>query len=159
VILVATIEREKTARDLGLLAIRLIIGVVFLYHGSQKLFGAFGGPGLQGFSGYLASLGVPAPGVNAVLAGLAEFLGGAAMLLGLLTRLAAIPMVVTMAVAIITVHAKGFNAATGGMEYPLTLLVVVLGLGLTGAGGLSLDALLARRRHLTLEATQASRLA
>ncbi|WZP00006.1 DoxX family protein [Isosphaeraceae bacterium EP7] len=154
----ATIEREKTARDLGLLAIRLIIGVVFLYHGSQKLFGAFGGPGLAGFSGFLTSLGVPAPGVNAVLAGSAEFFGGAAMVLGLLTRLAAIPMVATMAVAILTVHSKGFNAATGGMEYPLTLLVVVLGLGLTGAGGLSLDALLARRRHRSIGATEATRL-
>jgi putative oxidoreductase len=145
-----SIRRENAARDLGLLAIRLILGVVFLYHGSQKLFGAFGGPGLSGFSGFLTSLGVPAPGVNAVLAASAEFLGGAAILLGLFTRLAAIPLVVTMAVAILTVHSKGFDASTGGMEYPLTLLVVALGLALTGAGGHSLDALLARRRHASV---------
>jgi putative oxidoreductase len=151
------IEREKTARDLGLLAIRLILGVVFLYHGSQKLFGAFGGPGLTGFSGYLASLGVPAPGVNAVLAASAEFFGGAFLLVGLFTRLAAIPLAATMTVAILSVHSKGFNASTGGMEYPLTLLVVAIGLALTGAGGLSLDALLARRRHATVAATPAAR--
>lgn len=131
--------RRVTTTDAGLLLIRAMVAVVFVYHGSQKLFGAFGGPGLGGFAGMLGGMGLPFPYAQAVLAASAEFFGGLAIGVGLATRLAALPLVVTMLVASFMVHGKAFSAQNGGMEYPLTLAVVVLGLALTGAGALSLD--------------------
>ena len=65
--------RQDSIRDAGLLVIRLMLATVFVYHGAQKLFGAFGGHGLAGFAGWLGSLGVPLPTVSALLAGAAEF--------------------------------------------------------------------------------------
>jgi putative oxidoreductase len=123
-----------------------MIAVVFLFHGSQKLFGAFGGPGLEGFAGWLASINVPAPTLNAYLAAGAEFFGGAALLLGLGTRLAVLPLVITMIVAIVMVHPDAFSARNNGMEYPLTLAVTLVGIGLTGAGRFSFDAAIGARR-------------
>ena len=129
----------------GLLLIRIMVGVVFIFHGSQKLFGAWGGSGLDGFAGYLETLGVPYPHASAVLAGLAEFLGGISLVTGAFLRLLAIPLVITMLVAIFTAFpGKGFDAQKGGMEYPLTLLVVVAALAIMGPGEY---ALLRRRAH------------
>lgn len=127
--------------DLGLLLVRLMVGVVGIYHGGQKLFGAFDGMGIDGFTGFLTSLGVPAPHLSAYLAGGAEFFGGLLILTGILTRLAAIPFAITMLTAILTVHLGKFNAGTGGMEYPLTLLVIAVSLALTGPGRLTVPAL------------------
>ena len=127
------------AHDLGLLALRLMAGSVFLFHGAQKLFGAFGGPGLEGFAGYLESLGVPAPGASAFLAAAAELVGGLALVTGLGQRLLALPLTVTMLVAAFTAH-SGFAASAGGNEYPLTLAAVALALGLTGPGRFALRA-------------------
>ncbi len=136
---------RQHARDLGLLLIRTMVGVVFVFHGSQKLFGAFGGPGLEGFTGFLTQLEVPLPGVSAVLAAVAEFAGGLALIAGLGTRVAALPLVVTMLVAAFKVHGTAFSAQAGGMEYALTLGVVTAGVAFTGGGQWSLDALLGKR--------------
>lgn len=125
---------------LALLSLRLMLAVVFIYHGSQKLFGLFGGHGLTGFAGYLASLGVPLPSVSAFLAASAEFVGGLALLSGLGLSLMAIPLSFTMLVAAFTAH-SGFNAVNGGNEYPLVLAVAVIALGLTGPGAYTLSAL------------------
>jgi putative oxidoreductase len=127
----------------GLLLIRIMVGLVFIFHGCQKLFGAWGGPGLDGFAGYLESMGVPYPHASAVIAALTEFLGGISLATGAFLRLMAIPLVINMLVAIFTAHSgKGFDIQKGGMEYPLTLAVVVLALAIMGPGAYSL-----MRRH------------
>ena len=124
--------------NLGLLTIRVILATVFVYHGGQKLFGLFGGYGIEGTAKWMASAGIPFPTLSVVLAGSAEFFGGLALLTGLAARLATVPMVFTMVVAIATTHLTGFDARTGGMEYPLTLAAVLAGIGLTGPGRFTL---------------------
>jgi putative oxidoreductase len=128
--------------DLGLLLLRAIVGVVFVYHGSQKFFGAFDGPGIAGFADVLGQMGITWPRVGATLSAATEFCGGLAMLLGLATRLAAIPMVFNMIVAVVMVHRHAFSLENGGMEYALTLAVVLAALGLCGPGRLSADHLI-----------------
>ncbi|MEM7306584.1 MAG: DoxX family protein [Planctomycetota bacterium] len=123
--------------DLALLALRLMAGSVFAFHGAQKLFGLFGGYGVAGTAGWMESIGIPLPTVSAVLAGGTELVGGLALFAGLGQRLLAVPLTFTMLVAAFTAH-SGFNAATGGMEYPLTLAVLAAALGLLGPGRLSL---------------------
>ena len=130
---------KVSSQDIGLLLIRVMIGVVFIFHGSQKLFGAFGGPGIEGFAGWLASMNVPLPTLNAYMAAGTEFFGGIAILIGLTTRITAIPMAITMIVAIVMVHGEAFSVQQNGMEYPLTLGVVLIALTFTGAGRISLD--------------------
>ena len=138
---------HERRRDLGLLFIRAIVGTVFLFHGLQKLFGAFEGPGLIGFAGYLAQQGVPLPQVSAVLAASAEFLGGLALLTGVGTAVAAVPLVATMLVASFAMHGGAFDSLKGGMEYPLTLALTVAGIGLTGPGRWTLAALIQHSAH------------
>lgn len=129
--------------DVGLLLIRSMVGVVGVFHGAQKLFGAWGGPGVSGFAGYLETLGVPLPHASAVLASTAEFFGGLLLILGLFPRLAAIPFMATMLVAIIKVHPDTFSGA-GGMEFPLTIAVVLLGIVFAGGGRYAVGRLLRR---------------
>ena len=126
--------------DLGLLLIRLMVGTVFLFHGAQKLFGAFEGPGLKGFSGYLESMEIPMPMVSAILAALAEFVGGIALVTGIYMRPIILTTAATMAVAALKEHGGAFDINKGGMEYPLTLLVVLVGLFFTGSGRLAMAA-------------------
>lgn len=123
---------RETTKDLGLLLMRIMLAVVFIYHGQSKLFG-----GLDGFAGYLASMGVPAPQVSAFLAALSEFGGGLLLLTGLGFRFALWPLVFTMLVAAFAAHGGAFNVQNGGMEYPLTLGVMVAGLALVGPGSLT----------------------
>lgn len=128
----------SSAANLGLLLIRVMVGVVFMFHGSQKLFGMFGGPGIDGFAASLESnLNFPLPVLNAWLAACAEFFGGVSLVLGLATRIAAVPLVITMLVAAFMVHGGAFSLQHNGMEYALTLGVVVAGLALTGPGAYS----------------------
>ncbi|AGA30858.1 DoxX family protein [Singulisphaera acidiphila] len=128
--------------ELGRFLLRGALGVVFVGHGAQKLFGVFGGPGLTGFSGFLDGLGIPFPMVNAVLAGSAEFFGGLALLAGVGTRAAAALLVVTMTVAAFAVRSRGLSVQNGGMEYPLVLAVLLFGIGLIGPGRLTVGSLI-----------------
>lgn len=137
--------------DVGLLLIRGMLGTVFVFHGGQKLFGWWDGSGLAEFAGTLQHLSMPYPAYGAVLAGGAEFFGGMALVTGLCMRLAIIPLIATMAVAILFVHPQTFSAQAQGMEYPLTLAVVLLSLLFMGPGRLAVTSIpipnwFARRR-------------
>ncbi|MBV7508658.1 DoxX family protein [Bacillus sp. sid0103] len=129
--------------NIGLLIIRLVIGLLFVGHGAQKLFGWFGGYGLKGTGGWFESIGMK-PGVTmALFAGLAELIGGILFALGLLTPLAGILIAGTMAMAIVKVHApNGLWATANGYEYNLTLLAVAIGIALVGPGQYALDSFL-----------------
>lgn len=130
--------------DLGLMVLRVLVGLVLAGHGSQKLLGWFGGPGLTGASGFMEKLGFRPGRFWALLASGSEFGGGLFLALGLLTPLAAAGLVAAMLIAVTKAHGKaGFWSTKGGYEYPLTLLVVSAVVGLLPAGRFSLDALLA----------------
>lgn len=133
--------------NIGLLALRLTLGAVFLGHGAQKAFGSFGGPGFQGATGWIGSLGFRPPRFWAALAAGGELVAGALLVLGLLTPLAGVLVLADMAVAITKVHApKGFFVQNGGFEYNLVLIIATLALAATGPGALSLDHLLGLAR-------------
>lgn len=125
---------RDTLTDVGLLMMRLMLGSVFIFHGAQKLFGVWDGPGLVGFATYIESLQLPYPPAAAVLAGAAELLGGLALVTGISMRLATLPLIFTMGVAIVVVHARTMSMMQNGFEYPLTLAVVLAGLACTGPG-------------------------
>jgi putative oxidoreductase len=126
--------------DMGLLILRLVVGLIIAAHGAQKLFGWFSGPGLQGITGWLGAMGLrPAP-LWAFVAGISEFVGGLLVALGLLTPVGSLCIVGSMTMAIILVHwDKGLWNTNGGIELPLTNLTVALSLALTGPGGYALD--------------------
>lgn len=126
--------------DLGLLLIRLVIGVLFIGHGAQKLFGWFGGHGLKGTGGWFDSIGMKPGVMMALFAGLAELIGGILFALGFLTPLAALMIAGTMIMAIVKVHGpNGLWATSNGYEYNLTLLSVAIGIALIGPGRYALD--------------------
>ncbi|HEY4432354.1 MAG TPA: DoxX family protein [Paenibacillus sp.] len=129
--------------SVGILLMRLVIGIAFIGHGAQKLFGWFGGYGPKGTGGWMESIGIK-PGVTmAVIAGILELVGGFMFAAGLLTPVAAVLIAATMLGAIIKVHApNGFWSTSNGIEFPLTVLVVAVGIALTGPGSISLDALI-----------------
>ena len=122
------------------LALRLPVGIIFVAHGAQKLFGWWGGYGLAGTGQWMDSIGL-APGVlMALLAGAAEFFGGLALIAGLLVRPAAAALSLAMVVAIFAVHFdKGLFVANNGYEFALALLAVSVSLVFSGAGRGSLD--------------------
>lgn len=125
------------------LPLRLGAGIIFAAHGAQKLFGWFGGYGIAGTGQWMESIGLAPGALMAALAGSAEFFGGIALILGLLTRPAALALAVTMVVAIFAAHiCNGLFMANNGYEFGLALLVIAAGLALRGAGPLSLDHLL-----------------
>jgi putative oxidoreductase len=128
------------------LALRIPIGIIFMAHGAQKLFGWFGGYGLEATGGWMESIGL-APGyLMALLAGGAEFFGGLFILLGLLTRLSSVVLAFTMLVAIFSVHfANGLFMSNGGYEFGLALLAASVSLVISGAGKVSLDNKLAAK--------------
>jgi putative oxidoreductase len=122
------------------IAARTVIGGLFIGHGTQKLFGWFGGPGLDGAAAGFDSMGMRPGRRNAILAGAAETGGGAALALGLATPLAAAALIGTMITAIRTVHLKnGPWNSNGGYEYNLVLIAAVAALVEAGPGGLSVD--------------------
>lgn len=129
--------------SIGVFIIRLVVGLTFMGHGSQKLFGWFEGGGIKGTAGFFESIGVKPQKPMAVLAGLSEFGGGLLLALGFLTPLASLLLIGAMVVAITKVHAaNGFWNGNGGFEYNLTILAIAVGIALTGAGSLSIDALI-----------------
>jgi putative oxidoreductase len=123
--------------EYGLLLLRLVVGLLFVGHGAQKLFGWFGGGGPQGTAAFFSSLGYRAPALMAIVAGLSEFGGGLLLATGLLTPLASFLLATVMLNAIATVvWPKGFF---GGYEFELTLATVAIALAATGPGEISLD--------------------
>lgn len=127
------------------LVLRIPAGIIFMAHGSQKLFGWFGGGGPAGTAEAFASMGL-APGYPmALLAGSAEFFGGLMLFIGLLVRPAGAVLAVTMLVAIFAAHFDaGLFLSEGGYEYALTLFAVSVSLLLSGAGRASVDEMLSR---------------
>jgi putative oxidoreductase len=126
--------------DLALLVLRLVVGLLFVGHGAQKLFGVFGGGGLNGTAGMFDNIGLQPGWLHARAAGTAEFLGGALIALGLFTPFAAAALIGVMVAAIATVHAKnGIWNTNQGYEFNLVLIAAVFALAGIGAGAWSLD--------------------
>ena len=124
----------------GILLLRVVLGLALAAHGSQKLFGWFGGHGLRGTAGFFGQLGFRAPVAMAALAGLAELGGGLLFALGLATPVAAFAIAVVMLNAIWAVHWKhGFWNSNGGYEMNLIILATAVAVAATGAGRFSLD--------------------
>lgn len=130
-------KRYNKAVEYGILLLRLVVGLAFMAHGAQKLFGWFGGGGPMGTSAFFASLGFRAPAAMAIVAGLSELGGGLLLAAGLLTPLAALVLSVVMLNAIATVQWK--NGFIGGWELDSTFMAVALAVTMTGPGRLSLD--------------------
>lgn len=135
------------ARDVGLLALRVGVGATLVAHGTQKLFGWFGGGGVAGTAGFFDSVGFRPGKVNAVLAGVAEAGGGTLLAAGLGTPVAGAAAAGTMVVAAAMHADKGFFAQGGGYEYPAVLALTAVSLALGGPGQLSLDAALNHRAN------------
>ena len=128
---------------IGLLLLRLTVGLTLAAHGAQKLFGWFGGPGLDVTGQHMAGIGFVPGRRHALMAGLVEIVGGVLLALGFLTPVAATIVFAVMLVAGVSVHSKkGFFLATGGYEYTLVLGVAGLAVAFTGPGAWSVDALL-----------------
>ena len=128
--------------DTGLLVLRIAIGIVFLMHGGQKLF-VFG---FAGVTGAFGQMGIPMPAIAGPLTAIVEFLAGGALVIGLLTRLAAIGLAIDMLGAILFVHLKGGFFMPTGYEFAMTLLASNIALAFTGAGYYSFDRVIAERR-------------
>lgn len=129
-----------TDNGTGALALRVPVGIIFAAHGAQKLFGWFGGYGLEGSGQFFGSIGLSPGYLMALLAGLVEFFGGLALVLGVLVRPAAAALALAMLIAVFAVHwSKGFFASNGGYEYALALFAASLALVFSGAGRLSVD--------------------
>lgn len=129
------------------LPIRLALGAIFIANGSQKVLGKFNGPGLRAWT----AINTPYPFMRPAwlwmgAVAFAEFIGGILVLLGLLTRVGAFFIAMTMLTAIIGVHWPNFFAINNGFEYPLALLAMTVALLISGGGHLSIDKALTRRR-------------
>jgi putative oxidoreductase len=135
----------RSARQAGLLVLRLVLATVLIAHGSQKLLGAFGGGGLSGTAASFAAGGLTPGLLFAVLAGLAEFAGGILLAFGLLTPFAAAANIGVQIGAIATqTWAAGFFTTQGGFEYNLVLIAALIAIA-TAPGRVSLDHLLLTR--------------
>ena len=126
--------------DLGILLLRVIVGVVFVYHGWAKV------SNIDGTLAFFSQIGLGSS-LLVYAAAYGEFVGGILILLGAFVRYVSPILVIIMAVAIQTVHlSKGFNIMQGGYEYALTLLVVSASLGMLGAGKYSVDSEMSKRK-------------
>lgn len=133
----------RSNHNISMTILRVIVGIVFIAHGSQKLFGLFGGYGLEGTGQFMASIGLQPGYLMALLAGLGEFIGGVSVLFGLLTRLGSLLLIAVSLVAMFVVHIhNGFFMASNGFEYILTLLTLSVVLLIEGSGKYSIDNLI-----------------
>lgn len=135
--------RIRTNTDLGLAVLRVITGTIFVAHGAQKLFVY----GLDGVAGGFANMGIPFPTIVGPMVGLLEFVGGLALITGLLTRLAGTGLAINMLGAFLLVHLPAGFFMPNGYEFVMMLGASALTLTLTGAGQYSIDALISRRRR------------
>lgn len=134
-----------TQAGLAALALRIPVGIIFAAHGAQKLFGWFGGYGLQGTAGWLDSIGLGPGLLMALLAGGAEFFGGLALIVGVLVRPAALSLAFAMLMAIFAVHIdNGLFMSNNGYEFALALFAASVSLMFSGAGAFSVDQRLSR---------------
>ncbi len=137
----------NTSDSFAPLVLRVPAGIIFMAHGAQKLFGAFGGYGLEGTGQWMASIGLEPGYLMALMAGSAEFFGGMAILIGLLVRPAAAALAFAMLVAIFAVHiGHGLFVSNNGYEFALSLLAMSVSLLISGGGNLSLDRMLHQRQ-------------
>ena len=141
-LLTATLAQQQ----LGLAIIRIVTGIVFAAHGGQKLFVY----GFAGVTGAFTQMGVPMPGIMGPFVALLEFFGGLALIIGLLSRLAALGLAFDMIGAILLVHLKGGFFLPAGYEFALTLLAASLAVAIGGPGALSADTAIAGRRGDTV---------
>jgi putative oxidoreductase len=126
--------------DMALLILRVVVGLLLIGHGTQKLFGWFGGPGIDGFAGGLGRMGFRPARLWSVAAGLAEAGGGLLLALGLLSPLGSLGIVASMLVATFTVHwGKGLFVTTGGPELPITNMAAAVAVAIMGPGRFALD--------------------
>ena len=135
-------ERWNGMQGWGLTVLRVVVGIVFLVHGSQKLFVY----GFGGVAGFLGQLGIPLPAVSAVALTAVEFLGGLALLAGLFTRWAAAALAVSMLVAVLAAHLRAGFFLPNGYEFALSLLGASIALALAGPGAAAVDSVLANRK-------------
>ena len=136
----------KSDAGLAAFALRVPVGIILAAHGAQKLFGWFGGYGLEGTGQWMASIGLEPGYLMALLAGGAEFYGGLALVFGLLTRPAAAVSAFTMLVAIFSVHFEhGLFLTNNGYEYALALFAATVALTIQGAGSFAVDNTLAKK--------------
>lgn len=137
----------STDNGFGALALRIPVGVIFAAHGAQKLFGWFGGYGLDGTGQFFGSVGLNPGYLMALLAGASEFFGGLALVIGVLVRPAAAALAFAMLIAIFAVHiGNGFFIDKGGYEYALALFAASLSLLFSGGGRFSVDSALSGER-------------
>jgi len=126
--------------NIALLALHVVVGVLFAGHGAQKLFGSFGGHGLEGTAGFFENVGLRPGWLTARMAGASEFVGGVLIAFGLLTPIAAALLIATMVAAVATVHFKNGPWVTEqGYEYNLVLILALFVMAATDAGRYSLD--------------------
>ena len=137
-----TFALETAAVSLGLLALRIVVGLAMAAHGSQKLFGWFGGYGLDGTGGFFESIGFRPGRTFAFMAGATEVVSGLLIALGFLGPIGPALMLSVMLVAALTVHLKnGFFATSNGVELNVLFGIAAIALAFTGFGTFSLDAL------------------
>ncbi len=121
------VSENRLAIDIALAILRAVVGVIFVAHGSQKLFGAFGGPGLAGVVSMMGPIGY--------LVTIGEFFGGLGLIVGFLCRFSAASLIVIMIGAVVKVHGKnGFFLSNGGFEYNLALIGLLLPIVIAGPG-------------------------
>ena len=125
--------------DASIFILRVVVGAIFLIHGMQKLFGVFGGGGIEGTTQMVSNMGFTPVVLWTWALLIAEFLGGLFLILGVLPRLSALSIAIVMLVAIIKIHGpKGFFAMQGGFEYQMLILASCISIILTGGGRFSL---------------------
>ena len=132
---------DNKLKDYAVLSLRIVLGIIFIYHGYPKLFG-----NLAGTAQFFASIGIPLASFFAVVVALVEFFGGIALIMGLLTRWASLFLLIDMIVAFFLVHLKnGFSIQNGGVEFVLILIAGLITLKILGAQKFSIDSALSNR--------------